>query len=87
MKIRVRWFGLLAFLLILAPLPVFSQGCSLCYALAASSGSRLIAALRSGILVLAIPPMLISVGFTVMAYRKRNQFHPTDANEKSTDSW
>jgi hypothetical protein len=35
----------------------------------------LIQALRSGILILVFPPMLISIGLAVMAYRKRNQFN------------
>jgi hypothetical protein len=55
-------------------LPAFAQSCPLCYTQAASSGPRLIAALRSGILVLIIPPMFMSVGITWLAYRKRNQF-------------
>jgi len=33
-----------------------------------------IQALRSGILLLIIPPMFMSVGITILAYRKRNQF-------------
>jgi hypothetical protein len=41
----------------------------------------MIHALRSGILVLIIPPMLLSVGITWLAYRKRNQFqHPKHAD-------
>ena len=52
----------------------FSQGCALCYTQAASSGSRMIHALRNGILILVIPPMFLSIGVTVLAYRKRNQF-------------
>jgi hypothetical protein len=39
---------------------------------------RLVQALRSGILVLVIPPMFMSVGITVLAYRKRNQFRSDD---------
>jgi len=53
----------------------FAQNCALCYTQAAGGGSRLIEALRSGILILVIPPMLICAGITVMAYRKRNQFN------------
>jgi hypothetical protein len=58
-------------------LPVFSlaQNCALCYTQAAGSGSRMIHALKSGILILMIPPMGICIGLTVMAYRKRNQFN------------
>ena len=52
-----------------------AQNCALCYTQAAGSGQRFISALRSGILILMIPPMAISVGIAVMAYRKRNQFN------------
>jgi hypothetical protein len=61
-------------------LPAFGQSCALCYTQAASSGSRMIQALRDGILILVIPPMFLSVGFTVLTYRKRNQFRRTDSN-------
>jgi hypothetical protein len=62
----------------------WAQNCALCYTQAASSGSRVIAALRSGILILVVPPMLICIGITWMAYKKRNQFNedhlaPTDS--------
>jgi hypothetical protein len=60
---------------LLAPAVASAQSCALCYSQAAGSGSRLIQALRSGILILVFPPMLISIGLAVMAYRKRNQFH------------
>jgi|GEM_PF-1421389 len=56
------------------PPAALSQNCALCYTQAASAGGRVIQALRSGILVLVIPPMFMSVGITVLAYRKRNQF-------------
>jgi hypothetical protein len=61
-------------------LPVLgrAQSCALCYTQAASSGSRMIAALRSGIITLAIPPTLICAGITWMAYKKRNQFNEDD---------
>jgi ABC-type Fe3+ transport system permease subunit len=59
----------------MTPALVFAQSCALCYSQAAGSGTRLIQALRSGILILVFPPMLICVGLAVMAYRKRNQFN------------
>ena len=67
-----------------APTVAWAQNCALCYTQAASSGSRVIAALRSGILILVVPPMLICIGITWMAYKKRNQFNedhiePTDS--------
>ena len=65
----------------LAPALTWAQSCALCYTQAAGSGSRMIAALRSGIIILAIPPTLICIGITWMAYKKRNQF-----NEDEPDS-
>lgn len=59
-----------------------AQTCALCYTQAASSGSRIIQGLRSGILVLVIPPMFMSIGITVLAYKKRNQFSRTDASQQ-----
>jgi hypothetical protein len=64
-----------ALLTLFAPQALFAQGCALCYTQAAASTQRFIQALRSGILILVIPPMFLSVMFTVMAYRRRNTFH------------
>ena len=64
--------------LALAPSMVFAQSCSLCYTQAAASTARFIQALRSGILILMVPPMLMSVGITVMTYKRRNSFHNPD---------
>jgi hypothetical protein len=65
----------------------YAQSCALCYTQAASSGSRIIQGLRSGILVLIIPPMFMSVGITVLAYRKRNQFNGDGSSDQSRDGW
>ena len=66
----------MAVLFLLAiPVPLLAQSCALCYTQAAGSGSRMIHALKSGILILMIPPMCICIGLTVMAYKKRNQFN------------
>lgn len=64
------------FVILFMSLPAFSQSCALCYTQAASAGRRMIEALRSGIIVLMIPPACLSVGISVLAYRKRNQFKP-----------
>jgi len=66
--------------LLLFAIPAFAQNCALCYTQAASSGTRLIGALRSGIIVLIVPPMFLFAGITWLAYRKRNQFR-IDADE------
>jgi hypothetical protein len=74
----------LVFLCLLS-IPAFSQSCSLCYTQAAASTTRFIQALRSGILILVIPPTFMSVAFTVMAYRKRNRYHVQ--RSEWNDSW
>lgn len=58
--------------LLLAP-AVLCQSCALCYTQAASSGSRMIQALRSGILVLIVPPTLMWLVIFLIMYMKRNQ--------------
>ena len=60
---------------LLLPALAHAQNCALCYTQAAGSGQRFIQAVRSGILILMLPPMAISIGIAVMAYRKRNQFN------------
>jgi hypothetical protein len=50
-----------------------AQSCALCYTQAASSGARMIQALKSGILILIAPPTLMTIGAIFVCYRKRNQ--------------
>jgi hypothetical protein len=72
--------------LMLTAVPAFSQNCALCYTQAASSGSRMIQALKSGILVLIVPPTLGSIGMIFVVYRKRNQVrHSGDDDESVQD--
>jgi hypothetical protein len=75
MKVVLAGLTLLA-----SSLPAFSQGCALCYTSAASSGNRMIQALQSGILILIVPPTLMSVLMIFIVYRKRNQFRNDDAS-------
>lgn len=65
----------------LAALPAFSQSCALCYTQASSSGSRMIEALKSGILVLVVPPTLGSIGMIFVVYSKRNQIRRREDEE------
>lgn len=66
-----RILGLLAAMEWIATSPAAAQ-CILCYASAASAGSKTIEALRTGILVLIIPTMLIFAGVILLAVRHRN---------------
>ena len=78
---------LVALAMLAAPLPAFSQSCALCYTQAASAGARMIQALRSGILILIIPPTLGSIGVIFLLRRKRNQFKPAGLPAESENEW
>ena len=65
----------------------YAQSCALCYTQAAGSGHKFIQGLRTGILVLIVPPMFMSVGITVLAYRKRNRTNNLQESQKSNNDW
>jgi hypothetical protein len=67
--------------------PVFAQGCSLCYTQAAQSGGRMIQALRSGILILIIPPTLLTLAMVRVCYRKKDEFHDPDLTGDRNSDW
>jgi len=74
-------------ILLLAPLPASAQSCALCYTQAASSGSRMIQALRSGILILIAPPTFMTIGVIFVCYRKRNQTREGDTEDSADKNW
>ncbi len=78
---------LIGLLMLATPHPTAAQSCALCYTQAASSGSRMIQALRSGILILIVPPTLLSVGMIFVLYRKRYQVRPADDDAPNSESW
>jgi hypothetical protein len=82
----VRLTGIVLLGLVLA-CPAFSQNCALCYTQASASGSRMIEALRDGILVLVIPPTLMWLVIAAFAYFKRNQFKQTSGVALSGSDW
>ena len=55
--------------------PVLAQGCALCYNTAAAAGARGVAALRNGILILMIPPVIIFGVVCFFTLRGRNRFN------------
>lgn len=57
-----------------APALAWAQGCPLCYTAAAATKAGGIQALRSGILILMIPPVLIFGAVSLVAIRRRNLF-------------
>jgi hypothetical protein len=77
--------ALVALIMLAAPLPAFSQSCALCYTQAASSGARMIQALKSGILILILPPTLGSIGMIFIGYHKRNQVRRDDSGDSAQD--
>lgn len=71
-------------LALLAPGALCAQSCALCYTQAASSTQRFIQALRSGIIVLMIPPAFLSIGITIISYQRRHGSQ--DPNPEEWDS-
>jgi len=65
----------LAFMFLISPGNLYAQGCAMCYQSAAASGARLIHALKNGIVVLIIPPLLMTGAFARLVYRRRNRFN------------
>jgi hypothetical protein len=86
-SIWIAGLAIAAVIILLAPVPAFSQSCALCYTQAASSGYRMIQALKSGILILITPPTLGSIGMIVVLYRKRNQVRGTESGADSRQDW
>ena len=78
---------LVALAMLAAPVPSFSQSCALCYTQAASAGARMIEALRSGILILILPPTFMSVGMLFIVHHKRNQFRRSEQADESGQDW
>ncbi len=86
-RLRLAWLALAGLILLLAAVPAFSQQCALCYTQAASSGSRMIQALKSGILILIVPPTVGSIGMIFVVYQKRNQVRRTESGAESRQDW
>jgi hypothetical protein len=84
-SIWILAIALVGLIILLAPAPVVAQSCALCYTQAASSGSRMIQALRSGILILIVPPTCMTVGMIFVCYHKRNQTR--DDGDESDRKW
>src|SRR6202166_3755637 len=83
-QLSILSIALVGLIILLAPAPASAQSCALCYTQAASSGSRMIQALKSGILILIAPPTFMSLGLFFVCDRKRNQTRD-DAPESDRD--
>jgi hypothetical protein len=84
---RLTLIVVAALMLFVTPLPALAQSCALCYTQAASAGARMIQALRSGILILIVPPTLASIGMIFIVYRKRHQVRETAGTAESDAIW
>jgi hypothetical protein len=51
--------------------PAQAQGCALCYASVSAAGAAAQEALRSGILALLIPVLLLMIAVAVLVWRRR----------------
>ena len=69
------------------PSVVFAQNCALCYTQAASAGHRMIEALRSGILILIVPPTFMSVCMIFIMRHKHNQFRDDEAGTDAASDY
>jgi len=85
--LRLSRLALAGLILLLTAVPAFSQSCALCYTQAASAGARMIQALKSGILILILPPTLGSIGMIFVVHRKRNQVRRTERGDESGQDW
>lgn len=86
-RVNGRTVALGLFAILLLTLPAYSQSCALCYTQAASSGARMIQALKSGILILIAPPTLVSVALLFIVHSKRNQVRRPELLGKSGQDW
>lgn len=74
-----------AFVLVIGPTLARAQGCAMCSRTAAAAKASGIQALRSGILILLFPPLLIFIGIFAVAYKRRNRFIEPDPSEPDVD--
>lgn len=75
-----HWFRRIACLAVIvvalaAASPAHAQGCALCYNTAAAAKASGIRALKNGILILLVPPLVICSGIIVLGIRARNRFN------------
>jgi hypothetical protein len=86
-SVRQTRVTLASALVVAANSACYAQSCALCYTQAAAAGHRFIQGLRTGILVLIVPPMFMSLGITVLAYRKRNRTNDIKESDKTGNGW
>jgi hypothetical protein len=85
--VRLALIAVAVVVLFANPLPAMAQSCALCYTQAASAGTRMIEALKSGILILIIPPTLMSIAMVFIMYRNRNRCRDAAGTANSDAIW
>ena len=70
----MRWLAALAGVLSPSAL-AYAQGCAMCYTSAAAAKAGALQALRSGILILLVPALMMFAGIFVVIYRSRDRFN------------
>ena len=73
LKQAVKWLVALATFLCSSAL-IYAQGCAMCYTSAAAAKAGAVQALRSGILILLLPVLVMCSGISIVIYRSRNRF-------------
>jgi hypothetical protein len=84
---RLAFLFVVAMVLFVVPLPALAQSCALCYTQAASAGGRMIEALKSGILILIVPPTLMSIAMVFIMYRNRSRCRDAESTVESKATW
>lgn len=87
LPIRLALIAIAVLALLASPLPAMAQSCALCYTQAASAGSRMIDALKSGILILIVPPTLMSIAMVFVMYRNRTRCRDAAGTAEPDGSW
>jgi len=86
-RFRLLGFLLASVVFLLCAPAAWAQNCALCYTQASAAGARMIQALRSGILILIVPPTLGTVAMLFIVHRKRNEIRLDDDAEKLGQGW
>ena len=85
--IRPMLMALAVLAVLASPLPAMAQSCALCYTQAASAGTRMIDALKSGILILIVPPTLMSIAMVFIMYRSRTRCRDAAGTAEPDGNW
>ena len=67
------------------PCAAFAQSCAMCATAASSAKAAALVALRNGILILLIPPVLMFIGIFTLAFRKRDTFNDGNVLDAGLD--